>query len=274
MAKSSGQWLVAGGQKPPGKSGTKERALAFGRLHVKGQPIVLFNAWDAGSAQVVARAGAKAIATGSWSVAAAHGYEDRERIPLEVVLANIREIVAAVDLPVSVDLESGYGATPDAVAATARLVLEAGAIGFNLEDRLIGGEGLRSVSDQSARLGAVRRVADDLGVPAFINARTDLFIKAEPSRHDTALVDAALERADAYAKAGASGFFAIALIDEELIRRLCSACALPVNILALPKAPSAARLAELGVSRISYGPGPYRLAMRALEDAAREAFTQ
>jgi 2-methylisocitrate lyase-like PEP mutase family enzyme len=248
-----------------------ERAAAFHRLHVKGNPLVLYNIWDAGTAQAVARAGAQAIATGSWSVAAAHGFADGERLPFELALVNLREIVAAVELPVTIDLEAGYGAAPDAVAASTTKALQAGAIGFNLEDQIIGADTLYSVADQGSRVRAARQAADRAGLPAYINARTDLFLNADPARHDHALVAAALERAVAYAAAGASGFFAPGLIDESLIERLCKACPLPVNILVRPNAPSAKRLAALGVARISYGPGPYRLAMQSIEDAARQA---
>jgi 2-methylisocitrate lyase-like PEP mutase family enzyme len=248
-----------------------DRAAAFQRLHVKGSPLVLYNIWDAGTAQVVARAGAKAIATGSWSVAAAHGFSDGETMPLESALANLREIVGAVELPVTIDLEAGYGAAPSVVAESASKVLQAGAIGFNLEDQVMGTDTLYSIAEQSARVRAAREAADRVGIPAFINARTDLFLKADPARHDGALVAAAIERAEAYATAGASGFFAAGLVDEALIGRLCAACPLPVNILVRPNTASGKRLAELGVARISYGPGPYRAATQAMEAAARAA---
>lgn len=233
--------------------------------------MVLYNIWDAGTAQAAARGGARAIATGSWSVAAAHGFTDGERMPLELALANLREIVAAVELPVTIDLEAGYGGAPDVVAESVRKALQAGAIGFNLEDQIIGTDTLYSVADQSTRLRAARVAADRLGLPAYINARTDLFLKANPARHDRVLLDAALERANAYSAAGASGFFAAGLIDEALIEILCALCPLPINILMRPHAPSAKRLAALGVARISYGPGPYRVAMQLMEDAARTA---
>jgi 2-methylisocitrate lyase-like PEP mutase family enzyme len=248
-----------------------EHAAAFHRLHVPGHPVVLYNVWDAGTAQAVARAGAKAIATGSWSVAAAHGFEDGERIPLDAALANLREIVGAVQLPVTLDLEAGYGATPDAVATTVARAIGAGAIGFNLEDQVIGTDALYPVAAQEARVRAARTAADRAGIPVYINARTDLFLNADPARHDEALVTAALERAHAYARAGASGFFAAGLIDESLIARVCKESPLPVNILVRPNTPSTKRLATLGVARISYGPGPYRAAMQSVEDAARRA---
>lgn len=249
----------------------RDLAKKFSDLHVPGNPVILFNAWDAGSARAVAAAGVKAIATGSWSVAAAHGYEDGEKVPLELALANLARIVAAVKLPVSLDFETGYGATAEAVGESVARAIAAGAIGFNIEDRLIGGQELRSIEDQSARLRAARRAADASGVPVYLNARTDVFLKADRSAHDRNLLARALERAAAYAGAGASGLFVPGLVDETLIGELCLASPLPVNILVLPQTPPAKRLAELGVARISHGPGPYRLAMKTVEDAARQA---
>lgn len=249
-----------------------KHAEAFHQLHRKGTPVILFNSWDAGSSRAVADAGAKAIATGSWSVAAAFGFGDGQELPLDVAMDNLKRIVAAVQLPVTIDLEAGYGDAPETVAATVARAIEAGAIGCNLEDQMIGREGLYAIDAQAGRIRAARGAAERLGVPAFINARTDVFLKAPAGNHDDAMVDAALARAAAYAGAGASGFFVPGLIDEKLIARVCEASPLPVNIMMMPKAPAAARLAALGVSRISHGPGPYRQMMRALTEAARGAF--
>jgi 2-methylisocitrate lyase-like PEP mutase family enzyme len=246
-------------------------AEAFAALHVPGRPLVLFNAWDAGSARAVAASGAAAIATGSWSVAAAHGYGDGERLPLDLVIANLERIVAAVELPVTLDLEGGYGATPQAVGETVGRVLLAGAIGFNLEDRDPEAHGLRTVAEQTARLRAARAAAERAGVAAFVNARTDVFLIAAPDTHGDAMVDTALERARAYADAGASGFFVPGLVEERLIAKVTNGTPLPVNVMKSPACPSSTRLAELGVARVSHGPGPYRQAMKALEEAARAA---
>lgn len=245
-----------------------EKTARFAALHVPGKPLVLFNVWDVGSAKVVEGAGAKALATGSWSVAAAHGFTDAEELPRELAMANILRITAATELPVTLDLEGGYGPEPGTVADSARQAIAAGAVGFNFEDQVVGGEGLHSIADQSARIAAARAVAPD----AFINARTDIFLKAPAAEHDAAKLDQAIDRARAYADAGASGFFAPGLASETLIARLCEASPLPVNIMWFAGVPSAKRLAELGVARISHGPGPYRIAMKALGDAALEAF--
>ena len=249
-----------------------EKARAFAGLHIPGNPIILFNAWDAGSAKAVADAGAKAIATGSWSVAAAQGFTDAEALPMEFAIANAARIAAAVELPVTLDFEGGYAIEPGTLAANFGRVLSAGVIGCNFEDQMIGGEGLHPVRDQARRVEALRREAERAGIPAFINARTDIFLKAKPEAHDNAAVDHALERARAYADAGASGFFVPGLAGERLLARVCEASPLPVNAMMFPGMPDKKRLAELGVARISHGPGPYRQAMAALTELARGAF--
>jgi 2-methylisocitrate lyase-like PEP mutase family enzyme len=254
-------------------NGQIDHAETFHRLHVKGNPIVLFNVWDAGSASVVAAAGAKAIATASWAVAAARGFEDGEMLPLADALDNLTRIIANVELPVTIDLESGYGETPEIVAETVTRAISVGAIGFNLEDQIIGGDGLYSIEAQSRRLKAARHAAKRASIPEFINARTDLFIKAATVDHDSELVNDALQRARAYADAGASGIFVPGLTDKSLIGRMCNASPIPVNVMVLSDAPPTKRLAELGVARISCGPAHYLQMMRLLERAARAAFS-
>jgi methylisocitrate lyase len=249
----------------------QDAARLFHSLHVPGQPLVLFNAWDAGSARAVAEAGAQASATGSWSVAAANGFADGEHLPFAFALENLRRIIKAAALPVTIDLESGYGETPAAVAATVAAALAAGAVGCNLEDSFPVDGSLRDIAGQVARLAAARRAADDAGIAMYINARTDVFFQAPAAAHDAAMVDAALERARAYAEAGASGLFVPGVVAEHLIARIAEASPLPVNIMAMPGVPDRKRLAELGVARISHGPGPYRGAMQWLTEAAKAA---
>ncbi|WP_456388213.1 isocitrate lyase/PEP mutase family protein [Profundibacter sp.] len=245
-------------------------AKTFQSLHIKSDPVILFNVWDAGTAAIVQSAGAKAIATGSWPVATAQGFADGEKIPLELMLENLRRIVDAVDLPVSSDIEGGYSVDANGVADTVAQVVKAGAIGFNFEDQIVGGEGLYDIKAQTARVAGAREGADRAGSDIFLNARTDLFLKAKPEDH-AELLDEAMQRAQAYAEAGANGFFAPALTDEALIKQLCADCPLPVNILALPHAPSASVLADLGVARISHGPVPYKKMAAWLEAQAKAA---
>ncbi len=245
-----------------------QRAELLHSLHVAGDPLVLFNVWDAGSARVVAEAGARAIATGSWSVAAAQGFGDGQQLPRAVALDNLRRIAGSVALPVTIDLEAGYGDAPQDVAESVTQAIAAGAVGCNLEDQVIGGQGLYAIEQQAARLRAARDAAERAAVKFFINARTDLFLSNPASLH-AGLLDAAIERAHAYRDAGASGFFVPGLVDETAIERVCRESPLPINIMMMPSAPSVARLAELGVARVSHGPGPYRLAMQALSEAAK-----
>jgi 2-methylisocitrate lyase-like PEP mutase family enzyme len=243
-------------------------AKLFVSLHVPGDPLILYNAWDAGSAKAVAEAGAKAIATGSASVAAANGYGDGQQVPLQLVFDNAARIVKAVDLPVTVDFEGGYGVAPGEVMRNVSLLASAGAIGCNFEDQVIGGEGLHPIAFQAERIHAARSAT---WPDFFINARTDIFLKARAEEHDDAKVDAAIERARAYAEAGASGFFVPGLADLKLLKRVCEASPVPVNFMAFPGAPSAAQVAQAGIARVSHGPFPYRLAMKALKEGAAAA---
>jgi len=250
----------------------KEKAELFRSLHVKGSPVILFNIWDAGSARTLEQAGAKAIATGSWSVAAAQGFDDGESIPLDLVLANIKRIVESVAVPVTLDFETGYATELPGLKENIRNVIAAGAIGINFEDRIIGGNDLHTIENQSARIRAIREAADETGIPFYINARTDVFLKTYPAKHDEAQLDEALQRAAAYAESGASGLFAPGLRDPELIEKLCARTPLPVNILVLPDTPPTKTMAQLGVARISYGAAPYRQMAQALTEAAKKAF--
>lgn len=250
---------------------TIDKAAAFAALHKPGAPVILFNAWDAGSARAIAEAGASAIATGSWSVAAAQGFDDTEALPLDLALANAERIAGAVALPVTIDFEGGYAVDPAALADNAAALAATGAIGCNFEDQVIGTPArmLHAIEAQAARIAAMRAA---VGAAFFINARTDIFLQAPADTHDKAKADAAIERAHAYADAGASGFFVPGLVDLALLERVCRASPLPVNFMAFPGAPSAAQVAATGIARISHGPGPYRLAMKAVGDAARAAF--
>jgi 2-methylisocitrate lyase-like PEP mutase family enzyme len=249
----------------------KGLAERFRDLHVPGRPLVLFNVWDPGSARAVAEAGAAAIATGSWSVAAAFGYGDGQALPLDLALDNARRVAAAVDVPVTIDFEGGYAEHPDDLEVNVGRLIGTGAVGINFEDQVVGGTGLHEVAAQAERFAAIRRAADRASVPLFVNARTDLFLQAPSERHAD-LVDDALVRARAYAEAGASGFFVPGLCDAGSIERLCKGSPLPLNVMVLPALPPREQLAELGVARLSHGPGPYRQAAEFLKAAARAAF--
>jgi 2-methylisocitrate lyase-like PEP mutase family enzyme len=244
------------GSTPVGEAMTAE---AFRALHKSGAPLVLFNIWDAGSARAVAMSGAKAIATSSWSVAAAHGFVDGERIPVELAIDNLRRIVCATELPVTVDLEGGYADVGETIA----LAIQAGAVGCNLEDSRPADGSLREIAEQCARIREARQSAD---AAFFINARTDVFLQPGEDQ-----IGAAIARARAYAAAGADGIFVPGLEDTALILQLVQASPLPVNIMVGDRTPTLRELAALGVARVSHGPRPYVLAIQALQAAARAA---
>jgi 2-methylisocitrate lyase-like PEP mutase family enzyme len=246
-----------------------EKAERFQALHIPGQPLMLFNIWDAGSAKTVAAIGVNAIATGSWSVANALGFADGEKTPLDLVIENLARIVQVVDLPVTIDLESGYGAVPEEVERTVTRSIQAGAIGCNLEDSFPSNGELRSVVEQAKRIESARKSADSAKLAYFINARTDVFFQASVSKDNPRMMTEVLKRAQAYADAGASGMFVPGLADEELIAQLVAGSPLPINIMVDAKTPPLATLTQLGVARVSQGPNPYLLAMNALQEAAR-----
>lgn len=248
-----------------------DKAQRFRVLHKGKAPLVLFNIWDVGSALAVARVGAQALATGSWSISAANGYKDGQNIPRDLMIETLRRIASATDLPLSADLESGYGEELDAVAGTIAASTEAGAVGCNLEDSFPASGALRDNSDSAARIGVARQAADRICPGFFINARTDVFFQKSADEHGASMVEEALVRARSYAKAGADGLFVPGLVDLALIRDVASASPLPVNVMRMGETPTIADLAAVGVRRISHGPYPYSIAMQALEKAAATA---
>jgi 2-methylisocitrate lyase-like PEP mutase family enzyme len=253
-------------------SNLTEKALHFRSLHVRGQPLVLFNIWDVGSAKAVETAGAHALATGSWSVAKTNGYDDGERVPLDFAIENLTRIVRSTDLPVTIDLESGYGPTPEAVGRTIARSIEAGAVGCNLEDSEPSSGALRTIAEQVERIAQARKVAQAKQVPYFINARCDVFFSRTGAQtSDDERLAAVLERARTYCAAGADGLFVPGLVEAALVARVAEASPLPLNIMVQDDAPSLRELAALGIARVSHGPRPYLMLMKMLEGAARQA---
>ena len=235
-------------------------------LHVPGDPVVLYNIWDVGSALAVAKAGARALATGSHPVGDASGFGDGQMVPLDFVFANARRIMAAVDLPLTVDFEGGYAVDPGLTAANVAALAATGAVGCNFEDQVIGGEGVHPLKEQAKRIVAIRKAVGDA---FFLNARTDLFLKTQ--EHDSALVDDVIERGKAYADDGASGFFVPRMADARQIEKVVKEVPLPLNLIAFPGAPSKREWANAGVARISHGPFPHRALMAKLEEMASAA---
>jgi 2-methylisocitrate lyase-like PEP mutase family enzyme len=240
------------------------RATELRRLHTDPAILVLVNVWDAASARTVASVpGCRAIATASWAIAAAHGLADGEVIGRDGMLEVVRRVASSVHLPVTADLEGGYGETPDAVAETIARAIEAGAVGCNLEDGVSDGE-LRDAEDAAARVAAARERADTEGVPVVINARTDVYLRGADDP------EAAILRGQAYARAGADCIFVPGVRDPATIRALVEGIDAPVSVLATPGAPSVSELQQLGVARVSFGPGPMGVALAALARTASD----
>jgi 2-methylisocitrate lyase-like PEP mutase family enzyme len=250
----------------------KNKAKAFLAMHSGGDPLLLPNVWDVASARIVEEAGFPALATTSAGVAFSLGYPDGQKIHKDRMMATIARIALAVKVPVTADVESGYGNDPEAVARTARAVIMGGAIGLNLEDAT--GDRERPLLDLSVeveKIRAVRDTADKFDVALVINARTDVYLLqvGEPSSR----YDETIRRLSAYRDAGADCVFAPGLKEVTTIKRLVADLKCPVNILAGPGSPSVRELQALGVARVSLGSGPMRATLGTLRRIAAEMKT-
>jgi len=241
----------------------KQKAQAFRKMHLEGDVLLLPNVWDVASARIVEAAGFPAIATSSAGIAFAQGFPDGQKIPAERMLAVIADIASAVKVPVTADVEAGYGSKPEDAARTARQVIEAGAVGMNFEDAT--GDPWRPLFHlplQLERIRAIREQAENLGVPLVVNARTDSYLLQIGEA--TTRYGEALRRLSAYRDAGADCVFAPGLLDFATIRQFVADLNCPVNILAVPGSPFVGELKRAGVRRISLGSGPMRAAMGLL----------
>jgi len=234
--------------------------------------LLLANAWDVASARILEEAGHAAIATTSAGIAYSLGYADGQRISRDEMLSIVGRIARAVRVPVTADLEAGYGTTPKAMAETVTAAIEAGAIGMNLEDITGDEKSLVELPLQIEKIQAIRETAAAIGVPFVLNARTDIYLAAigpEQTRFDRTV-----ERLRAYEKAGADCVFAPGLTDLETIAKLVNAVAAPLNILAQPASPSMADLERVGVARVSTGSGIMRAAMGLTQRIAKEIIAE
>jgi 2-methylisocitrate lyase-like PEP mutase family enzyme len=235
----------------------RDKAEVLKKLHAGPRILVLANAWDVASARLVEAVGYPAVATSSAGVAYALGYPDGQRISRGEMLEVVGRVASAVHVPVSADVEAGYGTTPDAAAETARGVLAAGAVGMNLEDSLEE-RALLPLELQVERVRAARAAADAAGIPLVINGRTDAFAMADLA--PAARLEEAVRRANAYLAAGADCAFVPFVSEREVIARLVAAIEGPLNVLGTPSAPPIPELERLGVRRVSVGSGPARAA--------------
>src|SRR3954447_13451481 len=250
----------------------RAKAEALRDLHIPGDPLLLLNAWDAASAIVIARGGARAIATSSAAAANALGYADGQHLTREQMLGAVSVIAGAVDLPVTADMEAGYGDEPQAAAATARGVIEAGAVGRNMEDLSDDDEPLLSIEAFTAKIGAVKAAGEEAGVPLVLSPRTDVFggQVGDPATR----LEHAVERGRAYLAAGADCVFVPGVTDPAVITNLVQGMDGPVSVLAVPGSPPLTELRAIGVARISTGSGPYRAALALARRLADEAYGQ
>lgn len=249
-----------------------KKAEAFRAMHVGKVVLLLPNVWDVASARIVQEAGFSALATTSAGVAFAQGYPDGQKISRDGMIASVAQITAGVKVPVTADVEAGYGSKPEDAARTARGVIEAGAVGMNFEDA--SGDWAHPLTDlplQLERIRAIRETAVKLGLALVLNARTDVYLLqvADPATR----YDEAVRRLAAYRDAGADCVFVPGIRDAATIRRIVSDLQCPVNILAVPGSPPVAELAGLGVRRISLGSGPMRASLGFLRKLAEEVKT-
>jgi len=241
-------------------------AGAFRALHDH-PPLVLPNAWDAASALVIESVGALAIATTSAAVSWACGAPDGERLGRDRMWQALAEIVASVRIPVTADMESGYGTTLDELGVAVTSLLRLGIAGINIEDSLVTDRTLRDPSAQAARIRVVRAAADSVSVPLWINARTDTYLTAAGTPQEQ--LHATMARAGLYAAAGADSLFVPGVVDIETIRELVTG-PLPLNVMVGPGAPDVGALAAVGVARVSVGPAIAQAAYGAVARASRE----
>jgi 2-methylisocitrate lyase-like PEP mutase family enzyme len=239
-----------------------QQAARFRALHVSGRPLLLANAWDAITARVIEDAGAAAIATSSAAVANALGYPDGNALPADDAVAAAARIAGCVRIPLSVDAEAGYSDDPTEVAALVGALLDAGAVGINLEDGSAPPELL------ARKIRAVREMATARGRDLFINARTDVFLRGLVADADG--LDETLRRLELYRAAGADGGFVPLLADLERIAKLTATCPLPINLLFVPALAPVAELAAAGVARVSLGGGLFLASISLVQRAAQE----
>ena len=237
-----------------------EKADYFRRQHHEDKMLLLPNVWDTITARLISSAGFHSLATASFSVAAANGYEDGEKIPFDKLVKVVTEITEAVDVPVSVDFERGYANDLASLADNVRQLLEAGAIGINIEDRATSGKGLVSVDAQCKKLETIREAGIKYGVNIFINARTDAYLLKMSGN----FMDDTIERGKAYRDAGADCFYPVLIDNYSDIERVLSEISLPVNVLLMKQVDDLKKLEDIGVKRVSLGPGSLRYVLTKL----------
>ncbi|SDJ06611.1 isocitrate lyase/PEP mutase family protein [Alteribacillus bidgolensis] len=245
----------------------------FHELHYRSSTFVLPNAWDVISAKMFEESGFKAIGTTSAGIAASLGYTDGQNMPLNQMIETIERIAKSVNVPVTADIEAGYGQTVNEVLETVKKVIEAGAVGINLEDGT--GNSIHPIYDislQKEKIAAIRKMSDSINASLFINARTDMYWLniGDPSLrfHET------VKRAESYQEAGADCIFVPGLSDQKIIQCLRNAISCPINLLVNVETPSLMKLSEIGIERLSCGSAPFRTTVTLLKEISEEIINQ
>ncbi len=251
------------------KAEQKIKAEALLSLHHAPELLVLPNIWDPLGALMLQRIGYPAVATASASIAFSLGYDDGQNISLDTMLEAVGRIAGSVDVPVTADMERGFGERPDEVAANMRRVLQAGAVGVNLEDSTIEDGSLQDLEFQCDRIRAVRSMADEEGIPLVINARTDVFISKFVGDHETQVAET-IRRGKAYFDSGADCFYPILVGDTATLKQIHDAVQAPINVLALANTAPMRELEAIGIGRLSLGPGMMKASMAAMKTIAGE----
>jgi len=246
----------------------KEKAEKFHELHHSGKMLILPNIWDALGALLLESLGYPAIATASASIAFSNGYNDGEIIPFNDLLMLLRRITTSVDLPVTADIERGYADTDIQLEENIKLLIDAGIVGINIEDTDSKTNTLQSIEYQFNKIRLIKDVAGKMGIPLFINARTDVYLREKIFTTPVAQFEEVIKRGLAYKDAGADCFYPIALQQEADIKELIVRLKLPINIITIPGIPGLKTLSDLGVARVSLGPSFLKIAIRAMKDLA------
>jgi 2-methylisocitrate lyase-like PEP mutase family enzyme len=248
----------------------KEKAERFGELHHSGKMLVLPNIWDPLGALLIENLGYPAIATASAAVAYANGYTDREQIPFNDLLTLLKKITHRVNLPVTADIESGYAKTDSQLQENIKRLIDSGIVGINIEDTDHNMKTFQSTEAQCDKIRLIRKAAREMGIPIFINARTDVYLHETNFRSEEIKLNETIKRGLAYKDAGADGFFPITLKYEKDIKEIIAQVKLPLNIITMPGIPDLKTLSSLGVARVSLGPSLLKISIRAMKELAEQ----
>ena len=246
-----------------------EKGNLLNTLHHNGKLLVLPNIWDPLGAILLESLGYAAVATASASIAFSNGYPDGEKIPFKELLEILKKIVRSVKIPVTADIESGYATNNAELTENIKMLLDAGIAGINFEDTNKDDKTIISIEAQCEKLSLIRNTASEMGIPLFINARTDVYLK-ENDLSDEEKLSEAIRRGKAYKDAGADGFYPIFLKEETAMKSIVKEVGLPVNILILPGIQGFEELQDLGIARVSLGPGFLKTAINAMKNIAEK----